>query len=200
MYFKTHVDADGGGSTYNQAGWGISAEIAAPIGIENEANTSSTPKPRYIPTPPKNKGMFTRTRNGRNKKSPVPPPGLPKNAAPAPAQNTSRRNSARTPPPPPDPLLSMSILDLRRKIRVLQNNQDTHITKILDMKADNKQPNREYNNKDANIQGLKANTSKIIATSLNKNNNRIKAMSDLHRVDIFMTDQNICEQAKELQE
>ena len=46
MNFKTHIDADGGDVSNNQAWGGVVAEIAAPIGIENEANTSSTPKPR----------------------------------------------------------------------------------------------------------------------------------------------------------
>ena len=67
------------------------------------------------------------------------------------------------------------------------------------MKAENKQLNRDCNDKDAIIQALEANTSKIIATSLEENNNRIKAMSDLHRVGIFMKDRTIREQAKELQ-
>ena len=115
MDFKTQVDADGGDATNNKAGCGIAAEIAALIGIENKANTSSTPKPRYIPIPTKTKGRFARTHNGENEKSPVPPPGLPNNADPAPSRTSSRRNSGGTPPPPPDHLLSMSILDLRRK-------------------------------------------------------------------------------------
>ena len=91
----------------NQAGVGIATEIVPPIRIENEANNSSTPKPRYIPIPTKTKGRFARTQNRMNNKSPVPPPGLPNNAAPDRAWTSSRRNSARTPPPPTDPLLSM---------------------------------------------------------------------------------------------
>ena len=68
------------------------------------------------------------------------------------------------------------------------------------MKAENKQLNRDYNDKDAIIQSLKADTSKRIATSLGENINRIKDMSDLHRANIVMKDQTISEQAKELQE
>ena len=68
--------------------------------------------------------------------------------------------------------------------------------KILDIKADNKQLNRDCNDKDAIIQSLKADTSKKIATSLNENNNRIKAMYDLHRADIVMEDQTIREQVR----
>ena len=52
----------------------------------------------------------------------------------------------------------MSISDLRRKIRILQKNQDIHITKISDMEADNKQLNIDFNDKDAIIQALKADT------------------------------------------
>ena len=84
MDLKTSIDAYGGDATNNQAGGRIATEIAAQIGIENESNTSSTPKPRYIPIPPKTKGRFARTQNGRNNKSPVPPTGLPNNTAPAP--------------------------------------------------------------------------------------------------------------------
>ena len=145
--FKTHVDAYGGDATNNQAGGGIAAEIAAPIRIENEVNTSSNPKPRYIPIPPRTKGRFARTLNRRNRKSPVPPPGLPNNASSAPAQKSCRQNSAWTPLPPPYTLLSISILNLRRKVRVLQKNQDTNITKISDMKAKNKQLNIDCNDK-----------------------------------------------------
>ena len=94
----------------------------------------------------------------------------------------------------------MSISDLRRKILVLQKNQDTHITKILDMKAENKQLNRDCNDMNTIIQSLEAYTSNRIATSLDKNNNRIKAMLNLHQVDIVMKDRTIREQAKELQE
>ena len=158
------------------------------------------PKPRYIPIPPKTKGRFARTQNGRNNKSPAPLPGLPNNAFPAPFGTSSRRNYSRNPPPSPDTLLSMSKSGLRRKIRVLQKNQDTHITKLSNMKAYNKHINRDYNDKDAIIQSLKADTSKIIATSPDENNNRIKAMSNLHWSDIFMKDRKICGQAKELQE
>ena len=43
MDFKTHVDADGGDTTDDLDGGGGAAEIAAPIGIENEANNYSTP-------------------------------------------------------------------------------------------------------------------------------------------------------------
>ena len=68
------------------------------------------------------------------------------------------------------------------------------------MKAENKQLNRYCNNKDTTIQALKVNTAKIISTSLDENNNRIKSMSDLHRAGIVMKDQTISEQAKELQE
>ena len=82
----------------------------------------------------------------------------------------------------------MSISDLRRKIRVLQKNQDTHITKISDMKAENKQLNRDCTNKEDIIQSIKDDTSKIISTSLGVINNRIKAMSDLHPTDIVMKD------------
>ena len=67
MDFKTHVDEYGGDETNNQAGGEIDAEIAAPTGIENEANTSSTPKPIYITIPPRTKGRFAITQNGRNK-------------------------------------------------------------------------------------------------------------------------------------
>ena len=67
---------------------------------------------------------------------------------------------------------------------------------MLDTKADKKQHNIDCNNKDAIIQALKANNSKIISTSLDENNNRIKSMSDLHRSDISMKDQTIREQAK----
>ena len=74
MDFKTHVNGDGRDATNNQSGGGIAAEVAAPIRIKNEVNTSSTPKPRYILIPPKTKGMFARTQNGRNNKPPVPPP------------------------------------------------------------------------------------------------------------------------------
>ena len=144
MNLKTHVNTDGGGdATNNKSGGRISAEIAAPIRIENKENNSSTPKPRYIPIPPINKVRFAWTQNRRNNKQPVPPPGPPNNAAPDTDRISSRRNSARTPHPPPYPLLSMSISYLRRKIRILQNNQDTHITKILYTKAENKQLNRD---------------------------------------------------------
>ena len=68
------------------------------------------------------------------------------------------------------------------------------------MKAENKQLNRDCNNKDDIIQALKDDTSKIIATSLNENNNSIKAMSDLHTAYIVIKDQTIREQDKELQE
>ena len=51
MDFETHVDVDGGDATNNQSGEGIATDISAPIGIENEANTSSTPKPICIPIP-----------------------------------------------------------------------------------------------------------------------------------------------------
>ena len=67
------------------------------------------------------------------------------------------------------------------------------------MKAENKQLNRYCNGKYAIVQALKADTSKIIATSLDENNNHIKAMSNLHRADIVMKDRKIHEQAKELQ-
>ena len=67
------------------------------------------------------------------------------------------------------------------------------------MKAENKQLNIYCNDKDANIQALKANTSKRIATSLDENNNRIKSMSDLHQANIVMKDPKIREHAKELQ-
>ena len=56
------------------------------------------------------------------------------------------------------------------------------------MKAENKHLNRYCNDKDAIIQALEADTSKIISTSLDENNNRIKPMSYLHRSDIFMKD------------
>ena len=180
-----------GGATNNQAGRGIAAEISVPIGIENEANTSSTHKPRYIPIPPKTKGRFARTQNGRNKQSPVHPTGLPNNSDLDPAWTSSRQNSDWTHPPPPDPLLSMSISDLRRKIEVLQKNQDTHITKIYYTKTENKQLNRDCNDKDVIIQSLEADTSKRIATSLDKNNIHIKAMFDLHRANIVMKDRTI---------
>ena len=68
------------------------------------------------------------------------------------------------------------------------------------MEADNKQLNIDFNNKDAIIQALKANTSNRIATSLDENNNRIKSMSDLYLAGIVMKDRTIREQAKELQE
>ena len=68
------------------------------------------------------------------------------------------------------------------------------------MKAENKQLNRDCNNKNTIIQSLEAYTSKRIATSLDKNNNRIKAMFNLHQVDIVMKDWTICEQAKEMKE
>ena len=68
------------------------------------------------------------------------------------------------------------------------------------MKAENKQHNRNCNDNDAIIQAIKANTSKIIATSLDESNNCIKAMSDLHWSDIVMKDRKVHEQAKELQE
>ena len=64
------------------------------------------------------------------------------------------------------------------------------------MKAENKQLNRDWNDKDTIIQDLKADTSKIIAASLDENNNLIKAMPDLHLADIVMEDQTISEQAK----
>ena len=57
------------------------------------------------------------------------------------------------------------------------------------MKAENKHPNRYYNYKDAIFQSFKANTSKITATSLNENNNRIKAIPNLHQSKIIMKDQ-----------
>ena len=63
------------------------------------------------------------------------------------------------------------------------------------MQAENKQLKRECNNKDYIIQDLEADTSKIIATSLNENINCIKAMYDLHRANIVMKDQSIHEQA-----
>ena len=85
----------------------------------------------------------------------------------------------------------MSISDFRRKIQVLQKNQDTHITKISDTKTENKQLNRDCNNKDVIIQALKANTSKRIATSLNENNIHIKAMSDLHQSEFVTKDRTI---------
>ena len=68
------------------------------------------------------------------------------------------------------------------------------------MKAENKLLNRYCNNKDAIIQSLKADNSKRIATSLDENNNRIKAMSNLHQSDIVIKDWTIREQAKEFQE
>ena len=68
------------------------------------------------------------------------------------------------------------------------------------MMAENKQLNRYCNDKDTVIQSLKADTSIIIATFLDENNNRIKAMSGLHQSDIVMKDLTICEQAKELQD
>ena len=68
------------------------------------------------------------------------------------------------------------------------------------MKAENKQLNRDCNDMNTIIQYLKAYTSKRISTSLDKNNNRIKAISDLHRADIVMKYRTIHEQAKELQE
>ena len=68
------------------------------------------------------------------------------------------------------------------------------------MKAENKQLYRDWNNKNAIIQALKANYSKRTATSLNENNNRIKAISDLHRADIVMKYRTIHKQDKELQE
>ena len=68
------------------------------------------------------------------------------------------------------------------------------------MKAENKQLNIYCSYKDAIIQYLKADTSEIIATSRDEYNNRIKAMTDLHRSDIVMTDRTIREQSKELQE
>ena len=67
------------------------------------------------------------------------------------------------------------------------------------MKAENKQHNRYFNDKDAIIQSLKADNSKRIATSLDENNNRIKPMSNLHRSDIVMNDGNVFEHAKEVQ-
>ena len=67
------------------------------------------------------------------------------------------------------------------------------------MKADNKQLNIDFNKMYAIIQALEANTSKIIPTSLDENNNRTKATSDLHWSDIVMKDRTIHEQAKELQ-
>ena len=66
------------------------------------------------------------------------------------------------------------------------------------MKAENKQLNRDYNDKDAIFQSLEADTSKIIATSLDENYNRIKAMSNLHRANIVIKGRTIREQAKEL--
>ena len=84
MDFKTQDNADGGDATNNQAGGEIAAEIAITIGIKNEVNTSSTPKPRYIPIPPKTNGRISRKQNGRNNKPHVPPPVLPNNAAPDP--------------------------------------------------------------------------------------------------------------------
>ena len=68
------------------------------------------------------------------------------------------------------------------------------------MKAENKQLNRDFNDKNTINQTLEADTSKTIATSLDENNNCIKSMSDLHRTDIVLKNQTICEQAKELQE
>ena len=68
------------------------------------------------------------------------------------------------------------------------------------MKAENKQLNRDCNDKDAIIQSLKADTSKMITTSLDENNNRIKSMSDLNRSYIVMKYQKIREQAKKMQE
>ena len=56
------------------------------------------------------------------------------------------------------------------------------------MRAENKQLNRYCNDKGATIQALEANTSKIIATSLDENNNCIKAMSGLHRAYIVVKD------------
>ena len=66
------------------------------------------------------------------------------------------------------------------------------------MKAENKQLNRDYNDKDAIFQSLEADTSKIIATSLDENYNRIKAISNLHRANIVIKGRTIREQAKEL--
>ena len=68
------------------------------------------------------------------------------------------------------------------------------------MKAENKELNRYFYDKDTIIQALKDDTSKRIATSLDENNNRIKAMSDLHWADIVTKDRTICEQAKEMKE
>ena len=68
------------------------------------------------------------------------------------------------------------------------------------MKAENKQLNRYCNDKDAIIQALKADTPTRIDTSLDKNNNRFNALSDLHWDNIVMNHQTICEHAKELQE
>ena len=71
--------------------------------------------------------------------------------------------------------------------------------KILDMKEENKQLNRDCNDKDAIIQSLEADTSKILSTSLDENDNPIKAISDLRQAKIVMKDQTINEQAKEMQ-
>ena len=105
--------------------------------------------------------------------------------------NQQQTELGSDPSPRPDPLLSISILHLRRKIRLFQKNQDTHITKILDMKAENRQLNIDCNNKDAIIQALKSDNSLIIATSLDENNNRIIAMSNPHRADVVMKDKRI---------
>ena len=64
------------------------------------------------------------------------------------------------------------------------------------MKAENNQLNRDCNNKDTIFQDLEDNASKRISTSLDENDNRIKAMSNLHQPDIFMKDWTIREQAK----
>ena len=70
----------------------------------------------------------------------------------------------------------------------------------MDIKTENKKFNKDCNGNDTIIQVLKAGNSKRIATSLNENNNHIKAMSDLNQANIVMKDQTIREQAKELQE
>ena len=67
------------------------------------------------------------------------------------------------------------------------------------MTLENKQLNTDCNKKYAITQSLKADTLEIIATYLDENNNRIKAMSNLHWAKIDIKDQTIHEQAKELQ-
>ena len=53
-------------------GWGIAAEIAAPIGIENEANHSSTPNPNTHPSYPKLKAGLRGHRMGGITNHPSP--------------------------------------------------------------------------------------------------------------------------------